>query len=116
LNLNEQEYDYIIVGGGSAGCVLANRLSENPNVKVLLLEAGSSENMVTDFPIAVLNLQQTPIDWAYKTEPQEAACFGIKNRRCPWPRGKILGGSSVLNFMMYIRGMSSIFANFLLLF
>ncbi|XP_054157432.1 glucose dehydrogenase [FAD, quinone]-like [Oppia nitens] len=100
----DQEYDYIVVGGGSAGCVLANRLSEDPNVKVLLLEAGSSENMVTDFPIAVLNLQNTPIDWGYRTEPQEASCFGLKNRRCPWPRGKVLGGCSVLNYMMYIRG------------
>jgi choline dehydrogenase-like flavoprotein len=102
----KDDYDYIVVGGGSAGCVLANRLSEDPKVTVLLLEAGSSENSVTDFPIAVLNLQNTPIDWGYRTEPQQFSCFGIIKRRCPWPRGKILGGCSVLNYMMYIRGQS----------
>lgn len=92
------------VGGGSAGAVLASRLSEVPNWNVLLLEAGSSESILSDIPLAAATLQMTPIDWAYQTEPQEASCFGLINRRSRWPRGRVLGGSSVLNYMLYIRG------------
>jgi choline dehydrogenase-like flavoprotein len=92
------------VGGGSAGATLANRLSEDAHNKVLLLEAGGSESILTDIPIAAATLQMTPIDWAYQTEPQEAACFGLVNRRSRWPRGRVLGGSSVLNYMLYVRG------------
>lgn len=100
----ENEYDYIIVGGGSSGAVLANRLSEDEDKRVLLLEAGGSENILSDIPLAAATLQMTPIDWAYQTEPQEASCFGLVNRRSRWPRGRVLGGSSVLNYMLYIRG------------
>lgn len=92
------------MGAGSAGAVLANRLSEDPAIKVLLLEAGGSENIFSDIPIAAATLQLTPIDWAYKTEPQELSCFGLENHQSNWPRGKILGGSSVLNYMLYVRG------------
>ncbi|RWS23195.1 glucose dehydrogenase (acceptor)-like protein 3, partial [Leptotrombidium deliense] len=98
------EYDFIIVGGGSAGAVMANRLSENPNWTVLLLEAGGSDNIISDIPLAAATLQRTPLDWAYQTEPQEAACYGLTNRRMHWPRGRVLGGSSVLNYMLYVRG------------
>lgn len=94
------------VGGGSAGAVMANRLSEDADKQVLLLEAGGSESILTDIPIAAATLQMTPVDWAYQTEPQEAACFGLVNRRSRWPRGRVLGGSSVLNYMLYIRGNS----------
>lgn len=76
----DREYDYIIVGAGSAGSVLANRLSENPLIRVLLLEAGGSENVVSDIPLAYMTMQQTPMDWAFTTEPQRAACFGHKER------------------------------------
>ncbi|XP_015920335.1 glucose dehydrogenase [FAD, quinone] [Parasteatoda tepidariorum] len=100
----DSEYDYIVVGAGSAGAVMANRLSEDPNVKVLVIEAGGKENLVTDIPLAAAMLQQTPVDWAYQTEPQEAACFGLINRRSRWPRGRVLGGSSVINYMLYVRG------------
>lgn len=99
-----QVYDYIVVGAGSAGCVIANRLSENPNVKVLLLEAGGSESAVTDVPQGIFLIQQTPIDWQYRTVPQKRSCFGIQDRSLNWPRGKVLGGSSTLNYMLYIRG------------
>lgn len=98
------EYDYIIVGAGSSGAVIANRLSEDPNVTVLLLEAGGNENQMTDVPLVAASLQQTPVDWSYQTEPQEAACFGLLGRRSRWPRGRVLGGSSVLNYMLYVRG------------
>lgn len=98
------EYDFIIIGGGSAGAVLANRLTENPKVSVLLLEAGPDENEVTDVPSLAAYLQLSSLDWSYKTEPSNSACLGMVNNRCNWPRGKVLGGSSVLNYMIYVRG------------
>lgn len=98
------EYDYIVIGAGSAGAVVASRLSEDPDVTVLLLEAGGNEDVLTDIPLFAPALQLTSLDWQYKTEPQEQACFGLKDRRSAWPRGKVLGGTSVLNFMLYVRG------------
>lgn len=70
-------YDFIIVGAGSAGSVLANRLSEIPNWKVLLLEAGSDENTVSDIPAVAAYLQGSSLDWQFKTEPQPTACLGL---------------------------------------
>ncbi len=94
-------YDYVIVGAGSAGCVLASRLSEDPNVSVLLLEAGGPDNkQEIHIPAAFSKLFKTPFDWNYETEPQPH----LKNRKLYWPRGKMLGGSSSMNAMMYIRG------------
>lgn len=71
---------------------------------MLLLEAGGSESVLSDIPVAAATLQMTPIDWAYQSEPQEASCYGLINRRSRWPRGRVLGGSSVLNYMLYVRG------------
>ena len=68
------------MGAGSSGAVIASRLSEDPNVSVMLLEAGGPENQITDVPLVAASLQQTPVDWAYQTEPQQAACFGLKGR------------------------------------
>ncbi|KAL3212938.1 hypothetical protein MRX96_035764 [Rhipicephalus microplus] len=99
-----EEYDYVIVGGGSAGCVLANRLSANPSVSVLLIEAGGPEDATTDVPLYALLHYHGPYDWNYVTEPQEHSCLSLKEHRSPWPRGKALGGSSVINFMLYVRG------------
>ena len=79
-NTWDPEYDYIVIGAGSAGAVVANRLSEDHHTKVLLLEAGGSENLFSDIPLAAANLQMTPIDWAYQTEPQQTSCFGLINR------------------------------------
>lgn len=99
-----ESYDFIIIGGGSAGAVLANRLSEIPDWTVLLIEAGPDEVSVSDMPLMFPALQLSPIDWKYKTEPSDSYCLAMKEGRCNWPRGKVLGGSSVLNAMLYIRG------------
>ncbi|PNF21103.1 Glucose dehydrogenase [FAD, quinone] [Cryptotermes secundus] len=99
------EYDFIVVGAGSAGSVVASRLSEVPHWKVLLLEAGGDPTPTSDIPALALHLQKTDLDWQYQTEPEEGMCQGFRDKRCNWPRGKVLGGSSVLNFMIYIRGM-----------
>lgn len=98
------KYDFIIVGAGPAGCVLANRLSENPNWSVYLIEAGGTENILHRVPAMANFLQGTHSNWGYKSEPQKHACFGMRNNECALPRGKILGGTSSINFMIYNRG------------
>lgn len=102
----KSEYDYIVIGGGSAGAVVSSRLSELKESRVLLMEAGGTENLLSDIPLAAGTLQMSPIDWSYQTEPQKHACFGLVNRRSRWPRGRVLGGCSVLNYMLYLRGNS----------
>lgn len=98
----QQSFDYVIVGGGSAGCVLANRLSENPNISVCLLEAGGSDNSVlVKVPLGVVATLRSKIkNWAFDTVKQSA----LHDRICYQPRGKVLGGSSAINAMIYIRG------------
>ena len=95
-------YDYVIVGAGSAGCVLANRLTEDPDVKVLLLEAGPRDlNLWIHMPAALTyNLCHDKFNWYYHTLPQPH----LDGRVMYWPRGRVLGGSSSINAMVYIRG------------
>ena len=93
-------YDYVVVGAGSAGCVLANRLSTNGQ-EVLLLEAGTpDEQTEIGMPAAFSELFKSAVDWEYYTEPQSE----LNDRECYWPRGKTLGGSSSINAMIYARG------------
>ncbi|EFN84154.1 glucose dehydrogenase [FAD, quinone] isoform X2 [Harpegnathos saltator] len=97
-------YDFIVIGGGSAGAAVANRLSEIENWSVLLLEAGGDETEISDVPLLAGYLQLSQLDWQYKTEQQSGACLAMVNNQCNWPRGKVIGGSSVLNYMLYLRG------------
>jgi hypothetical protein len=97
------EYDFIIVGSGSGGCVLANRLTQNPNWNVLLIEAGEVETIIQNLPALAAANQKTDYDWAYKIERQENACLGMNDQKCNYPRGKGIGGSSLINYMIYNR-------------
>ncbi|KAL5020099.1 hypothetical protein ScPMuIL_002991 [Solemya velum] len=104
-NLNST-YDYVIVGGGSAGCVLANRLSEDGTSTVLLLEAGGDniDNPQVSVPANLDANMFQEIDWGYRTEPQRHSHKAYIDQVSYWPRGKMLGGSSNMNFMIYMRG------------
>ncbi len=96
-----EEFDYIVVGAGSAGCPVANRLSADPKNRVLLLEAGPKDrNIWIHIPIGYYRTMTSPLSWGYNTEPDE----GIAGRSLLWPRGKVLGGSSAINGLVYIRG------------
>ncbi|GJQ78191.1 hypothetical protein Trydic_g2521 [Trypoxylus dichotomus] len=101
-----KEYDFIVVGGGSAGAVVASRLSEISNWTVLVLEAGGDENEISDIPSMCGYIQMSEMDWMYQTSPpgDSPYCLAMIGDRCNWPRGKVLGGCSVLNAMIYSRG------------
>jgi choline dehydrogenase-like flavoprotein len=103
--MDAEEFDYIIVGAGSAGCVLANRLSADPNNRVLLLEAGGKDNWIwfhipVGYLFAIGNLRS---DWMFKTEAEP----GLNGRALNYPRGKAIGGSSAINAMVYMRGQAA---------
>ena len=101
----QADYDYVITGGGSAGCVVANRLSADKNTTVLLLEAGpDTEPFWVRTPAGIGNVFfDERINWKFSTEPEER----LAGRRLYWPRGKILGGSSAINGMVYVRGFAA---------
>ncbi|XP_076240711.1 glucose dehydrogenase [FAD, quinone] [Calliopsis andreniformis] len=104
-------YDYIIVGGGSAGAILSARLAEYNN-DVLLLEAGGNAPPFLDIPLLAPLIQNSPYDWQYTTVPQQNACKGLINNQSRWPMGKILGGTSRLNYMLYVRGHPSDYSEY----
>ncbi|MAS06703.1 MAG: choline dehydrogenase [Ahrensia sp.] len=100
--MSDNTYDYIIVGGGTAGCLLANRLSKDPNVRVLMVEAGGSgRHLFIEIPLMLPKLLGNPrFDWCYKTSPEPH----LGGRTIAVPRGRVLGGSSSINGMVYVRG------------
>ena len=100
-------YDYIIIGAGSAGCVLANRLSKNTKLKILLLEAGGTDkNILINMPAAFTHaISRKKLDWGYGSENEKY----INNRKINCPRGRVLGGSSSVNAMSFIRGQNQDF-------
>lgn len=99
-----ETFDFVVVGGGSAGAVIASRLSEDPSCRVALIEAGEKPPDVETIPVATAAMQLNPsTDWMYTADPGKAG-LGLNGRRMPVPRGKMLGGSSGLNYMAYVRG------------
>ena len=99
-----QQFDFVVVGGGSAGAVIASRLSEDPKCRVALIEAGERPPEISALPIAPPVMQLNPAtDWMFTADPGKAG-LGLNGRRVPVPRGKMLGGSSGINYMMYVRG------------
>ncbi|VEN48812.1 unnamed protein product, partial [Callosobruchus maculatus] len=100
----QKEYDFIVVGAGSGGSVVANRLTENPKWSVLLVEAGEEENFFTDVPLIAALQSVTAYNWNYHAQKLKTACLGLNYGRCSITRGKAIGGTSVLNFLIYTRG------------
>ena len=104
-------FDFVVIGAGSAGSVLANRLTENPDWRVLLLEEGNEESLFTDIPILAATLHSTNYSRLYKSEPRPedangrgGSCLSMVDGRCTVLTGKAVGGTSVVNFMIYSRG------------
>ncbi|KAF2903276.1 hypothetical protein ILUMI_02912 [Ignelater luminosus] len=102
--LENKKYDFIIVGSGSAGSVIANRLSEIPNWNILLLETGEEATPLTDIPGLAPFFLFTQYNWGYLMEKQDNFCLGLTDQRMHWPRGRALGGTTIINYMIHVRG------------
>ncbi|MEO1264942.1 MAG: GMC family oxidoreductase N-terminal domain-containing protein, partial [Pseudomonadota bacterium] len=101
----DTRFDYIIVGAGTAGCLLANRLSADPDVRVCLIEAGGKDNYIwIHIPVGYLYCHGNPrVDWGFQTDAEE----GLNGRRLGYPRGRVLGGCTSINGMIYMRGQAN---------
>ncbi|KAK7604627.1 hypothetical protein V9T40_005813 [Parthenolecanium corni] len=107
----DEKYDFIIVGAGSAGSTIAARLSEVDHWNILLIEAGQDPPLESNIPALIPIIINTTYDWNFKTEKSKKACRSSKNGQCLWPKGKMLGGSSSINGMFYIRGFAQDYDN-----
>lgn len=103
-NIHKFLSNIIYFFAGSGGSVVANRLTENPDWSVLLLEAGKDESIITDVPLIASLQSVTAYNWGYKSLKQKNACLGLINQQCNMARGKALGGTSVINFLLFTRG------------
>ncbi|KAK9753153.1 GMC oxidoreductase [Popillia japonica] len=101
---DEETYDFIIVGAGSGGSALIHRLSEISDWKILVLEAGGEPDIITDIPVWSTLAHHTHLNWKFFTETEEGVAMALDGQRMHWPRGKSLGGSSILNYMIFSRG------------
>ncbi|XP_014234417.1 glucose dehydrogenase [FAD, quinone]-like [Trichogramma pretiosum] len=102
---DQEEYDFVVVGAGASGAVIAARLSEEQNASVLLIERGGHEQLVMDIPALAIFLMYNPFwHWNYYSEPSRTYCLGFKNRQCRMPVGQVMGGSSSVNWMIATRG------------
>ncbi|XP_013105608.2 glucose dehydrogenase [FAD, quinone]-like [Stomoxys calcitrans] len=99
-----ENFDFVVIGAGSAGSVVASRLSENPQWKVLVLEAGGDPPPESEVPGLFFSLMHTNSTFSYYPEPNGRSCKAMKNEQCHWPRGKVLGGTGAINSMLYVRG------------
>ncbi|XP_047995233.1 glucose dehydrogenase [FAD, quinone]-like [Leguminivora glycinivorella] len=106
-----KKYDYIIVGSGTAGSLIAHRLATETNFTFIVLEAGGPGNLLFEIPVLGPLLHGSPYDWQYETVPQDNACLAMKNKKCRLIQGKIVGGSSKLNNMVHVRGNLSHYAS-----
>lgn len=107
----DEKFDFIVVGAGSAGSAIAARLSEVPHWNILLIEAGQDPPLESNIPGLLTSMFNTTYDWNFKVEISENACRSSKNKQCTWPKGKMLGGSSSMNGMFYIRGFAQDYDN-----